>query len=79
MKRDIKRIAQHKSKGGWTSTDIDNDVNSVNYSLMHDLIAHYIERAKYITRIRSYCNYDGTYTYIVYYDNNNRSVYTVKR
>lgn len=74
----IKRIAQKKDKKTWVNTYIDTCPETVYKALSHDLIAKKLNACAYIKSIKRIQNYDGTNTIIVLYDNNTRSVYTIK-
>ena len=54
------------------------DINEVHEKLMLDLIAKKLHKCTYITRITDRCNYDGTRTIEVYYDNKTKCAYVVE-
>lgn len=74
----ISRIAQTKKNNTWVNSFEEYDETAVYKSLSRDLIAKKINQCKYIKNIKRVQNYNGFITVIVTYDNNTRSVYTVK-
>lgn len=76
--RDIMRIHEVKDGKAWRETFRQTDPAKVNEDLMRDLIAKKLHKAAYIKTITDRPNYDGTRTIIVTYDNQCRSIYTVK-
>lgn len=74
----VLRVAQHRNNGNWEITYIDDNELSVYKSLSQDLIHKKINKCKYITRIERIQLYNKFVSITVTYDNNNRSIYTVK-
>lgn len=74
----VSRIAQVKRNNAWIDTFSDYNETDVYKSLSRDLIAKKINQCRYIKSIKRRQNYNGYITIIVTYDNNVRSVYTVK-
>lgn len=73
-----KRVMEVKENGKYTPTYETTDKTDVLEWLTSDLIGKYMHKATYIKRIQDKPNYDGTRTITVYYNNNSRSIYTVK-
>lgn len=76
--RDINRVIQIKTGKKWTTSHTDTNPESIYQSLARDLIAKKINSCSYIRAIKRIQNYDGTITITVNYDNDTRSVYTVR-
>lgn len=74
----VSRIAQVRHGNTWSDTFSDYNETDVYKSLSRDLIAKKINQCRYIKSIKRIQNYNGFITIIVAYDNNTRSVYTVK-
>lgn len=73
-----KAITQKKDGKQWITTYETEHAETIHNNLMHELIAKYLHHAGYIRRITDKTNYDGTREITVYYDNNYKTVYTVK-
>lgn len=76
--RDIKRVIEVKEGRNWNLHRVVTDEKEIYESLAHDLIAKKISACTWIKSIKRTQNYDGTITITVLYDNNCRSLYTVK-
>lgn len=62
----------------YTVDRVVTDSLTIHESLAHDLIAKKLHNASYIKSIKDRCNYDGTRTITVTYDNGCRRVYKIK-
>lgn len=76
--KEIKRVAEKKVNKKWVETFTCTDELEVYKALTSDLIAKKINACQYIKTIKRTPNYDGTQTITVTYDNDCRSIYTVK-
>lgn len=76
--KEIARICYVKEGRTYKQTYKETDPAEVNKALMHDLINKKLHGCKYITSIKDRCNYDGTRTITVYYDNGVKNEYTVE-
>ena len=76
--KEISRICYAKEDNTWIETFKETDVAAVEHWLLNDLIAKKMHKCKYIKSIKEHCNYDGTRTFTIYYDNNVKNVYTVE-
>ena len=74
----ISRTVERKTGRAWSATYTTTDATTIYKDLAHDLQAKYIHRASYVKRITDRCNYDGTRTITVTYDNDTRSIYIVE-
>ena len=72
------RTAYIKNGRQWTVTYIETDTTAIYKSLNRDLRYRFIHHSAYIKRLTDRCNYDGTRTITVYYDNGVKNVYIVK-
>ena len=78
-KREVKFTTWVKDGRKWVERFTVTDEKEVYKELADDLTAHYINKAPYITRVQRTCNYDGTYTVKVLYDNEVKRSYIVER
>lgn len=76
--KNVSMIVELKKGRVWTATRTETDETEIYKSLSHDLIAKKIHGASYIVRIKDVCNYDGTRTITVTYNNDVRRVYTIE-
>lgn len=76
--REIKRVVEVKEGRNWNIHHEVTDEKEIYESLAHDLIAKKLSSCTWIKSIKRVQNYDGTITITVNYDNNCRSLYTVK-
>ena len=74
----IQRIVEVKTGKKWDVSRIVTDELEVYQSLSADIIAKKINCATWVKSIKSINNYDGTQNITVTYDNDCRSIYTVK-
>lgn len=75
--REINRTVELKTGRNWEVYRVETDASEIYEALARDLIAKKINGCTYIKSIKRVCNYDGTQTITVTYDNNCRSIYTV--
>ena len=75
--KEISRIVELKTSKGWEVHHTETEKTEIYEALARDLIAKKIHHCTYIKSIKRVCNYDGTQTITVTYDNNCRSIYTV--
>lgn len=73
-----KRVMEEKQNGKYIPVYETTEKIDVLEWLTSDLMAKYLHKASYVKRIQDTPNYNGTRTVTVYYDNNTRSIYTVK-
>ncbi len=78
-----KCLIQVKNGRTWNTTNqiLETDVDGLKEiykSLAHDLTAKKLHKCTYIKSIADRCNYDGTRTITVTYDNNCRRIYIVE-
>lgn len=78
MEKVISRVVEVKEGRKWSISRIVNDAAEIYRALSDDLAAKYINKAAYVKRITRACNYNGTQTITVLYDNGVRSLYTVE-
>lgn len=72
-------VIEEKTNKKWnTYGSVIYNKETIYKSLMHDLIAKKLHKCTYITSIKDICNYDGTRTITVSYDNDVRRKYTVE-
>ena len=76
--KEIARICFVKEGNTWKQTFKETDVARVEHSLLNDLVAKKMHKCTYVKSIKESCNYDGTRTFTIYYDNNVKNVYTVE-
>lgn len=76
--KEISRVCFKKVGNKWEQTFKETNEDTVNKSLLHDIVAKKMHGATYIKRITENCNYDGTRTFTVFYDNNVKNVYTIE-
>ena len=74
----IQRIVEVKTGKKWDVSRIVTDELEVYQSLSADIIAKKIKSATWVKSIKRVNNYDGTQNITVTYDNDCRSIYTVK-
>lgn len=74
----IQRIVEVKTGKKWNVSRITTDELEVYQSLSADIIAKKINGATWVKSIKRINNYDGTQNITVTYDNDCRSIYTVK-
>lgn len=75
--KEFRRIEVKQGKK-WIESYTTNDTNEINRSLAHDMIAKKLHSCTYIKSIKDRCNYDGTRTITVTYDNDCRSIYCIE-
>ena len=76
--RNIEYVTYSKENGKWVETYRNANKADVYEDLSRDVCAKKIHLASYIKSIKHVCNYDGTRTYTVLYNNNVKREYTVK-
>lgn len=76
--RQIQRLVEKKVNGKWYETFRETDESKIWESLAKDLIAKKLHKASWVKSVRDASNYDGTRNITVTYDNDVRSIYTVK-
>lgn len=76
--REISMTTYSKSGRKWVETYKTTDKAYVYECLARDVCNKKIHKADYIRQIKNQCNYDGTRTYTVTYDNNVKTDYIVK-
>ena len=76
--KEVKKVVEVKNGKVWEVSAVITDVTAVYESLAQDLINKKLNNCRYIKTIKRTPNYDGTQTIIVTYNNDCRSVYTVK-
>lgn len=76
--KDIKRVAEIREGRNWRQTFVETDAAKVYEDLAHELVQKKLLGATYIKSIRECNNYDGTRNITVTYDNDCRSIYTVR-
>lgn len=76
--KEIKKVVEIKNGGKWEISHVVTDETEIYKSLSADLIAKKLNACSYIKTIKRVCNYDGTQTILVNYDNSCRAIYTVK-
>lgn len=76
--RKIEYVAFEKKGNKWVETHRNGNELDVYTDLSRDVCAKKIHQASCIRSIKHNCNYDGTRTYTVLYDNNVKREYTVK-
>jgi hypothetical protein len=76
--KEINKIVEIKNGRKWETERVITEESEVYKSLAHDLIAKKIHACTYIKSIKRICNYDGTQTITVTYNNDCRSIYTVE-
>jgi hypothetical protein len=76
--RDITKVIEVKKGRAYETTATITDTAAIYESLAGDLIAKKLHGCTWITRINDRCNYDGTRTITVTYNNGCRAIYTVK-
>lgn len=75
--RNISRAFEVKAGREWKQTYYTEDKESVYEALSNDLLYLKVFKSPLYKRMTQYNNYDGTRTIIIYQDNG-RSIYTVK-
>ena len=75
--REINRTVELKNGRNWEVHHVETDAAEIYEALARDLIAKKLHKCTYIKSIKHVCNYDGTQTITITYDNNCRSIYTV--
>jgi hypothetical protein len=73
-----KQVIEIKNGKKWEVKNEITDVYNIYKNLAGDLIAKKLNACTYIKTIKRQSNYDGTQTITVTYNNDCRSVYTVK-
>lgn len=76
--RKIEYVAFEKKGNKWVEIHRNGNELDVYTDLSRDVCAKKIHQTSYIRSIKHNCNYDGTRTYTVLYDNNVKREYTVK-
>ena len=76
--RTIEYVVFERVNGKYVETHRNANELDVYTDLSRDVCAKKIHQASYIKSIKHVCNYDGTRTYIIFYDNNVKREYTVK-
>lgn len=76
MKSETMQILIKEGKT-WNVNRTVTDKEEIYRSLSHDMIAKKIHKATYIRSISDRCNYDGTRTITVTYDNDCKRIYTI--
>ena len=75
----IKREAFKKEGRKWISTFVETNPGAVYESLASDLANKFLCKCSYIKRVKRVNNYDGTINISVYYVDDVKAVYTVRR
>lgn len=76
--REIIRKMEKKTGRNWETTYETRDIALIYEILARDLISKKLNNCTYIKSIKRNTNYDGTQNILVTYDNNTRSLYTVR-
>ena len=76
--KEIARICFVKEGKTWKETYKTTDVKEVEKQLLSDIVAKKMHGCTYIKSIKEICNYDGTRTFTIYFNNNTKNVYTVE-
>lgn len=76
--KEIKKVVEIKNGKIWEILTVITDELSIYESLSTDLINKKLNNCGYIKTIKRAPNYDGTQTITVTYNNDCRSIYTVK-
>lgn len=76
--KDIKRVAEIREGRNWRQTFVETDSAKVYEDLARELVAKKLLGASWIKSVRERTNYDGTRNITVTYDNDCRSIYTVR-
>lgn len=71
-------IVERKKGKTWELVWTSETRETIYRDLFHDIMAKKIHKCTYIKSIHDVCNYDGTRTITVYYDNNIRRRYTIE-
>ena len=71
-------IIERKEGKGYKEIYKSTDTETIYTRLTNELIAKKINNCTYIKSIKYRCNYDGTRTIIISYDNGTRALYTIK-
>ena len=74
MEISVNMRTERKIGRQWVEQSFTDDKTRVYKQLAEVLRARYISQAKWVTRINHRTNYDGTYTYTVYYGNGWRDI-----
>lgn len=69
---------KESTRGTYKETQRITDPEQIYRDLTHDLIASKLHKADYIKSIRDKCNYDGTRTITITYNNNVRRIYQIR-
>ena len=76
--REIKKVLEKKVGRTYEVETIITDTERIYTDLATEIIAKKLHNCTWITRITDNCNYDGTRTITITYNNGYRSRYTVK-
>ena len=76
--KEINKVVEIKENNKWIVSAVITDKTEIYESLSADLIAKKLNNCGYIKTVKRVCNYDGTQTITVVYNNDCRSIYTVK-
>lgn len=76
--REINLVIEIKNGKKWVKDTVFTDETLVYKYLANDLISKKLNGCTYIKTIKRVPNYDGTQTIIVTFNNDTRSIYTVK-
>lgn len=76
--KEINLVMEIKNGKKWTQSMVITDETLVYKYLTNDLISKKLNGCTYIKTIKRVPNYDGTQTITVTFNNDTRSVYTVK-
>lgn len=74
MEKEIYMTGERKVGREWVQDCKHTDREYIYRQLANVLSARYINRAKWVSRVSHKCNYDGTYTYTIYYGNGYRNI-----
>lgn len=76
--RKIEMKVFDKKSGKWEETYSSDNAAEIYRALARNLTSKYLHKASYTKQVKDRCNYDGTRTITIYYDNGVKCEYTVE-